>query len=59
LAAVGTSILIITLVTFAQLYAWETGPVTDLAVFLLCGEVVDYKVKLDPASFPELPTFNG
>jgi hypothetical protein len=30
-----------------QLYAWETGPVADLAVFLLCGELVDYKVSRD------------
>ncbi len=29
---------------YEQLYAWETGSVDDLALFLLCGDVVDIKV---------------
>lgn len=27
-----------------QLYAWETGPVEDMALFLLCGEHLEIKV---------------
>lgn len=27
-----------------RLYAWETGPVDDTALALLCGDIADFKV---------------
>jgi hypothetical protein len=40
------------------MYAWETGPVDDIAMLLLCGEC-EFKVNLDPMStihFHSLPS---
>lgn len=28
-----------------KLYAWETGPVNDRAIALLCGDSPDFKVR--------------
>ncbi|KAH6917258.1 pre-mRNA-splicing factor ATP-dependent RNA helicase prp22 [Coprinopsis sp. MPI-PUGE-AT-0042] len=38
-----------TLMQSKKLYAWETGPVDDLAILLLCGET-DFKLSTDTAS---------
>ncbi|TFK30567.1 pre-mRNA-splicing factor ATP-dependent RNA helicase prp22 [Coprinopsis marcescibilis] len=38
-----------TLMHSKKLYAWETGPVDDLAMLLLCGET-DFKLSADSAS---------
>lgn len=38
------SVRILRLIDCSQLYAWETSPIDDIALFLLCGEVLDVKV---------------
>ncbi|KAJ3839808.1 P-loop containing nucleoside triphosphate hydrolase protein [Lentinula raphanica] len=44
----GTHIIYFTLMHSKKLYAWETGPVDDMAMLLLCGEV-DFKLTSNAA----------